>query len=680
MLGNAKSAGGTLPVMENALVRHDSPQHRRGQKRKMSLTRVTVDLHSCDTCDGQEAKYRCPSCLKYSCSLACVKQHKLVIGCSGVRDQTAFVPLAQFEEINLLNDYRFLEETARVADMPRRDALLHGPPHHVRLAMARKSARMAKVTLKLLPKSFSRHRENTTFYSKAFPRREQVWAGTRAFRALPSSIPLAWKLLDYRHFLPSRVGSAAFPIDVRGSGYPIYAELLRTEAVLAPEAALPPVQGRVHRQGAGRSSPPGRPRRLRPPHRVRPSETSKASFSVSGAVCPLYITHMSTGCEIRCSPVCLNSPVSSSDAPYRAESSYSTLLLSERRSVPVCGSVQGVLPGPVFLARDATGGGDWLLSLFGGSLELICGLASMAGFVGLLLPLAASSVILWYHELDVNKSLRENMRYKTVLEYPEVHVVLKGHLEEYLTRFPGRSRTMDQSDSHRGSISVPMAPGAPPPREDRTVGTHAETELEEGEIRSDEEDEKDEHEHHGYGAGGVYQNVTVETDIGLPHDVKEKKMDDFKYSAIAEDQSVTMETQDQDSDVDDRVAADNDQSVTMETGVFPSSSHYVHLVDGDIGHLVDVDSLGNPIVQNVEDRPLLVEVGGKDQQDETGSTAIEETNGSVGTPDRPPGVDQRDTTGSAVIEETNVSVGTPNRPPVVDHRDTTGSAVIADTN
>ncbi|XP_026889038.2 uncharacterized protein znhit6 [Electrophorus electricus] len=507
--------------MENALVRHDSPQHRRGQKRKMSLT-------SCDTCDGQEAKYRCPSCLKYSCSLACVKQHKLVIGCSGVRDQTAFVPLAQFEEINLLNDYRFLEETARVADMPRRDALLHGPPHHVRLAMARKSARMAKVTLKLLPKSFSRHRENTTFYSKA--ERKLYWHLKLLFpqcRAectdrVPEDRVLQDVLVDYVHPTESD---------------PVKRQRLKIYVPAFPDQLC----------------------------------------------------------------VFLKSEQRRPDSPR-------------------------------------------------------------------------------YHELDVNKSLRENMRYKTVLEYPEVHVVLKGHLEEYLTRFPGRSRTMDQSDSHIGSISVPMAPGAPPPREGRTLGTHAETELEEGEIRSDEEDEKDEHEHHGYGAGGVYQNVTVETDIGLPHDVQEKKMDDFKYSAIAEDQSVTMETQDQDSDVDDRVAADNDQSVTMETGVFPSSSHYVHLVDGDIGHLVDVDSLGNPIVQNVEDRPLLVEVGGKDQQDETGSTAIEETNGSVGTPDRPPGVDQRDTTGSAVIEETNVSVGTPNRPPVVDHRDTTGSAVIADTN
>ncbi|XP_076848921.1 box C/D snoRNA protein 1-like [Brachyhypopomus gauderio] len=142
------------------LVAHGSQEEPRGVKRKISLT-------SCDTCEGQEAKYRCPNCLKFSCSLPCVKRHKHLSGCSGVRDQTAFVPLSQFQEINLLNDYRFLEETARVADVPRRDELLRVPHRQTRLALLRKNARAAKVTLRFLPKSFTKHKENRTYYSKA---------------------------------------------------------------------------------------------------------------------------------------------------------------------------------------------------------------------------------------------------------------------------------------------------------------------------------------------------------------------------------------------------------------------------------------------------------------------------------------------------------------------------------
>ncbi|KAG7323459.1 hypothetical protein KOW79_013161 [Hemibagrus wyckioides] len=135
-------------------------EERRGQKRKISLT-------SCDVCEAEEAKYRCPNCLKCSCSLPCVKQHKLRTGCSGVRDRTAFVPLSHFSDLHLLSDYRFLEETGRVTDRPSRDILLHTRTRHSYSAMLLlRNAKAAKVNLKILPKSFSRRRENTSIYNK----------------------------------------------------------------------------------------------------------------------------------------------------------------------------------------------------------------------------------------------------------------------------------------------------------------------------------------------------------------------------------------------------------------------------------------------------------------------------------------------------------------------------------
>ncbi|KAF5901436.1 box C/D snoRNA protein 1, partial [Clarias magur] len=133
---------------------------RRGLKRKISMT-------GCDVCEAEEAKYRCPSCQKCSCSLPCVKQHKLQSGCSGVRDRTAFIAVSRFSDLDLLSDYRFLEETGRIADGPNRDTLLHTPSHHTNSAkLLLRNARAANVTLKLLPKSFSRRRKNTSFYSK----------------------------------------------------------------------------------------------------------------------------------------------------------------------------------------------------------------------------------------------------------------------------------------------------------------------------------------------------------------------------------------------------------------------------------------------------------------------------------------------------------------------------------
>uniref|UniRef100_A0A3Q4N289 Box C/D snoRNA protein 1-like n=1 Tax=Neolamprologus brichardi TaxID=32507 RepID=A0A3Q4N289_NEOBR len=78
-------------------------------------------------CGSEEAKYRCPACLTHSCSLPCVKKHKEVSGCSGVRNKTAFVTLSQFDEMALLSDYRFLEDTGRFADGATRDNLVQAP-------------------------------------------------------------------------------------------------------------------------------------------------------------------------------------------------------------------------------------------------------------------------------------------------------------------------------------------------------------------------------------------------------------------------------------------------------------------------------------------------------------------------------------------------------------------------
>uniref|UniRef100_A0A673GT29 Box C/D snoRNA protein 1-like n=1 Tax=Sinocyclocheilus rhinocerous TaxID=307959 RepID=A0A673GT29_9TELE len=106
------------------------------------------------------------------CSLACVKQHKMVSGCCGVRDKTAFIPLAEFNEINLLNDYRILEDTARLTQQSNRDRVLLRTSPRVKplsfclfkgMWMIRK-ARAVKVTLRFLPKVFSKHRENPRFY------------------------------------------------------------------------------------------------------------------------------------------------------------------------------------------------------------------------------------------------------------------------------------------------------------------------------------------------------------------------------------------------------------------------------------------------------------------------------------------------------------------------------------
>lgn len=60
-------------------------------------------LGLCESCEAQEAKYTCPRCSTKSCSLTCVKAHKVSHQCDGIRDKTSFKSLSQFTELDLLS-------------------------------------------------------------------------------------------------------------------------------------------------------------------------------------------------------------------------------------------------------------------------------------------------------------------------------------------------------------------------------------------------------------------------------------------------------------------------------------------------------------------------------------------------------------------------------------------------
>lgn len=56
----------------------------------------------CSSCNAP-SKYRCPKCSVFSCSLDCVKAHKVETKCDGIRDKTAFVPIDEFKDRHLLS-------------------------------------------------------------------------------------------------------------------------------------------------------------------------------------------------------------------------------------------------------------------------------------------------------------------------------------------------------------------------------------------------------------------------------------------------------------------------------------------------------------------------------------------------------------------------------------------------
>nr|CAB3268051.1 box C/D snoRNA protein 1-like [Phallusia mammillata] len=118
---------------------------------------------------GKEPKYKCPNCLIRTCSVSCVKLHKQKFNCDGRRCKTLYKPKENLNENDFLSDYRFLEEVDRCACKLDRNRIRWRDSYGMNLQ--RSKAASMKINLKLLPQSFSRRKENTTFYcfrAKAF--------------------------------------------------------------------------------------------------------------------------------------------------------------------------------------------------------------------------------------------------------------------------------------------------------------------------------------------------------------------------------------------------------------------------------------------------------------------------------------------------------------------------------
>ncbi|GAU44517.1 hypothetical protein TSUD_82230 [Trifolium subterraneum] len=67
-----------------------SVTHREEQVEKVPIKTISKGLIQCEECKSNPSKYKCPGCSIQSCSLPCVKAHKLRTGCTGKRNQTQF--------------------------------------------------------------------------------------------------------------------------------------------------------------------------------------------------------------------------------------------------------------------------------------------------------------------------------------------------------------------------------------------------------------------------------------------------------------------------------------------------------------------------------------------------------------------------------------------------------------
>ncbi|KAK7314912.1 hypothetical protein VNO77_33442 [Canavalia gladiata] len=139
-------------------------------KEQVSMKNMGEGSTLCEECKTKAWKYKCPGCSLQSCSLPCVKSHKVRTGCTGKRNQTQFVPLSQFDDNILLSDYNLLEEVKRVAESAQRMRTKLGMytyfklPHH--LKSLRSAAGSRRTKLLFLPNGMSKREKNKSRYDQ----------------------------------------------------------------------------------------------------------------------------------------------------------------------------------------------------------------------------------------------------------------------------------------------------------------------------------------------------------------------------------------------------------------------------------------------------------------------------------------------------------------------------------
>lgn len=66
---------------------------------------------NCQICKVKDSIYKCPRCQIKTCCLACVKEHKRIYKCTGVRDKFSKKSLKDFTDNDYIRDLNFINST-----------------------------------------------------------------------------------------------------------------------------------------------------------------------------------------------------------------------------------------------------------------------------------------------------------------------------------------------------------------------------------------------------------------------------------------------------------------------------------------------------------------------------------------------------------------------------------------
>jgi len=216
---------------------------------------MAIQALQCEQCSNP-SKYKCPKCEVRSCSLACVQAHKEKVDCDGLRNKTKYKALDNFSDLDMVNDFRLLEEISRTVDGCRRDKLkrstrqgtemMRAPKLPRHLANLQNQAKLRGMRLRYLPPHFSRRVANTSNYQ--YKTKSISWMVELVFPHASKNIVLdkidertkLWKVIsDYVEFKTTDDPKDPFQF-YRSVGYGGLALYLKTEGSCPPLAGGQP--------------------------------------------------------------------------------------------------------------------------------------------------------------------------------------------------------------------------------------------------------------------------------------------------------------------------------------------------------------------------------------------------------------------------------------------------------
>jgi len=121
-------------------------------------------LGDCEVCSNDAAKYCCPRCEVKTCSLSCVNIHKKELECDGKKYKTAFKKLQNFNDNDMSQDYRIMNEFIEaVGEFKMKTRRLYNLAPGFR--KLRYQAHKRNVRLQILPNS-TMNKNNTSYFNQ----------------------------------------------------------------------------------------------------------------------------------------------------------------------------------------------------------------------------------------------------------------------------------------------------------------------------------------------------------------------------------------------------------------------------------------------------------------------------------------------------------------------------------